>query len=174
MPGLQFFPIDVYRDSDHKWRESNRALHQLIRLHKATLGEAVSIAEGIRELLKLIFPLMDELRLMTCPWCPEPCCIVNKVWFDFRDLLFLHLIEARIPPAQLTSQLDETCRYLTHKGCRLPRITHPWACTLYICGTQMRNLVRMGRCIVDDFNSTIRTIRTERLAMEDAFIQALK
>lgn len=173
MQGPTFFPVNVCHNVGREWRASNRALHRLIQHHRSNLEAAEHAAGRIRSPLQSLFPVLDQLCMATCPWCPEPCCIVNKVWFDFQDLLFFHLIGERLPPAQLASERRETCRYLAHRGCVLPRIIRPWACTMYVCGTQMRKLRRADEGVRERLQLTVQDIRIARLTMEEAFVNAL-
>jgi hypothetical protein len=130
---------------------------------------AISVAESIRNRLQAVFPLLSEICLGTCPWCPEPCCIVTRVWYDFRDILFFHLTEVPIPPGPLTGEEREPCRYLTFRGCSLPRIQRPWGCTQYLCPTQRGYLVKIrGRAALGDLEETLREIAAARIVMEEA------
>ena len=170
MSSVVFFPFQDRRVGETRWHDSNRALGKLIARHRPKLDMAVGLAERIRYRLESIFPQMDRLVRMTCPWCPEPCCIVNKSWYDFQDLLFLHLIKQQIPPAPLTSDPEDTCRYLFSRGCVLPRIIRPWTCTGYICPTQTRRLSRRGRCDQRALKVSLDRVKTDRQDMEEAFV----
>ncbi|MCP4689126.1 MAG: hypothetical protein GY859_13815, partial [Desulfobacterales bacterium] len=120
-----------------------------------------------------LFPVLDALCGLTCPWCPTPCCIFNKVWIDFNDLLFMHLAGQPIPPLQLTREAGEACCYLTHRGCLLPRPSRPWACTLYVCGTQHRALRKSRRFRDEELKNAIQSIKSARLDMEAALVRAV-
>lgn len=160
---------DIFWGSPGLWREVNQSISYLIDLYCPALVRAAVWARYVRQNLKAIFPLMDELGMNACPWCPEPCCISASVRFDFRDLLFLHLSHQFRPEAQLISDPNETCRYLTPKGCALPRMSRPWACTWYLCPTQITRL-RAKTSEHDAFQQRVILIKTGRQAMEDAFI----
>jgi len=107
------------------WKAAKWNLDYLIRLHRPELDRAVNFAREVQFRLESIFPLMDDLCAVTCPWCPDPCCLAAKVWVDFKDLLFLHLCCLQIPPVQLLPDLKIKCRYSSPRGCTLPRITRP-------------------------------------------------
>jgi len=168
MTTVDFYPVAPWCNRDNKWKASNRALGEWIRCKRPALGPALAIAGEIRRQLESIFPLLDEICRVSCPWCPEPCCIVNKVWIDFQDLLFLHLLDLQIPPTQLNTADEDTCRYLTHRGCRLPRIIRPWACTLHTCPTQVQCLDKMSLAVQSEYHSAIRSIKKCRFDMTDA------
>jgi hypothetical protein len=154
---------------DRKWAESNRALSAWIAGKRPRLAEAVSVARSIRRHMESIFPLMSDIGAGTCPWCPEPCCIVTRVWFDFRDMLFFHLTETPLPPGPLHGKRQAVCRYLTGRGCMLPRVQRPWGCTQYLCLTQRRYLVKgNGRKRLADLEEAIRTIVALRMMMEES------
>jgi hypothetical protein len=152
------------------WQEVNQVFDYLIRLHRPELHFARALAGEIKVRLESIFPLMDELCLHTCPRCPEPCCLVAKVWIDFPDLLFMHLTNQHIPSAQLVEDLKETCRYMSLRGCRLPRISRPWPCSWYLCPPQKTILRQNTRLLQDSYSYAVRAIRVRRNEMEAEFI----
>lgn len=158
---------------DRKWSESNRLVSAWIAEERPRLAEASSLARSIRHRLKSIFPLVSEICRGTCPWCPEPCCIVTRVWFDFRDVLFFHLAGVPLPPGPLHAGTKEPCRYLTFRGCTLPRIQRPWGCTQYLCGTQRRYLIKTsGIMALTDLEAALREIAASRMALEESVAKA--
>jgi hypothetical protein len=161
-------------DAALKWRQSNLILHRVIAGHRTEFGRAAAVAERLGRRLESLFPLLDELNRRTCPFCPEPCCIANKVWFDFIDLIFMHLVQTRIPAMQLTADTHEPCRFLSHKGCRLPRLIRPWACTQYLCATQRSILSSGDSSGRDGLKAGLQSIRGARLELEDVFCEALR
>lgn len=173
MDSIEFYDDAPWGDADRTWRETNRALNRLISLYLPKLDLSISTARNIRCKLEAIFPIMEKLCRRTCPWCPEPCCIVNKVWIDFQDLVFLHLTSQLIPPGQLTTTQYDTCRYLKSDGCLLPRNIRPWGCTQYVCRTQIKNLQKRNRMEMVKLEAEIRSIRTERLDMEESFVHTI-
>lgn len=170
---LEFYRIPGIDKPPASWVTSNQVLSQLIRRHSRNLKPVTRIAAVIRQELEAIFPLIDTVGQHTCPWCPNPCCIVTKVWYEFIDLIFLHLIEAPLPPGPLASRLEDPCRYLSHRGCRLPYLIRPWGCTQYTCPTQRTNL---HRCRPDDetqLDMAFVKIRGRRYQLEKAFQRAV-
>ena len=160
---------------DRKWIRSNRALSAWISTHRCRLAEAVESAMSIRSALEAIFPILDAVCVGTCPWCPEPCCIVARSWFDFRDLLFFHLNDLALPPGPLSTDEARRCRYLGRRGCRLPRILRPWACTQYLCATQHRFLSKsLGTHALNQLASSIRRICAARILLEETFEEIVK
>jgi hypothetical protein len=153
------------------WKTVNRNLDYLIRLHRPKMDRAVALAWDVQIRLESIFSLLDDLCASTCPWCPDHCCLVAKVWIDFKDLLFLHLNGHQIPPAQLLSNLKETCSYWSPKGCKLPRIVRPWVCTWYLCPTHKANLRQKPKSVQDKFSRAVQAIKTGRKKMESEFIR---
>ena len=86
--------------SNLSWQAANRSFDIHIDRYRVELGPAMTIAQEIRCRLALIFPLLNGLCLSTCRHCPEPCCQTASPWYDFRDLLFLHLNFLEIPRFQ--------------------------------------------------------------------------
>lgn len=124
----------------HEWQAVNRAIRFHLGRYLENFKPVVSLAQKVKRHLETIFPVLQEMCADSCPWCPEPCCLKASVWFDFKDLLFLHFNKQRIPPAQPKANLSVPCRYLAPDGCRLPRIARPWICTWYLCPTQTAKL----------------------------------
>ena len=156
-----------------KWFEANRIIEHLIGLHRPELEKAVFLARGIQVQLLSVFPLIDDLCASTCPWCPDPCCMIAKVWIDFQDLLFLHLSGQVIPRAQLLQELGNTCRYWSPRGCTLTRIVRPWICTWYSCPPQMANFRKQNPVVQETFNHAVQAIKTARKQMEAEFIRVV-
>jgi hypothetical protein len=96
------------------------------------------------------------------------------VWIDFRDLLFLHLLEEPVPPCQATSDPKEACPFLSHHGCRLPPRIRPWMCIQYICPTQRAVLNRKGRPTAAALFGKIERIDMQRVKMEAEVIRRIK
>lgn len=153
------------------WQEANRSLDYLIRLHRHKLSRAVRLAGEVQVQLESIFPLLDDLCAVTCPWCPDPCCLLARAWIDFKDLLFLHLVSRQIPPSQLLTDLNSACRYIGPRGCLLPRVARPWTCTWYLCPTQMTRLRQKSIPVQDKFSQAVQDIKTGRKEMETEFIR---
>lgn len=157
-----------------RWQESNCALARLLSGHRRVLEKATAVAEEIRRGIDELAPSMAALCRQTCRFCPEPCCIGNTVWFDFRDLLLLHLLEAPIPPCQAASDPGEACPFLSHRGCRLPPRIRPWMCIQYICPTQRAVLNRKGRPTAAALLGKIEGIEKKRVRMEVEVVRRIK
>ena len=156
------------------WRESNCALARLLARHRHVLKGAISTAEAIGRGIDELTPLMVALCRQTCRFCPEPCCITNTVWFDFQDLLFLHLTGAPIPDCQAVSAPKEACPFLGYYGCRqLPRL-RPWMCIQYLCPAQRIILERQQRTVRIGLLDKIETIKRQRFLMETNITRCIK
>ena len=153
------------------WQEADNALQIVLHHQKDRLAEAISIAQQIQLMLTSTFRAMDQLCRDTCPDCMDNCCRRATIWFDFKDLLFLHLAEIPLPQAQTISRPGETCRYLPPAGCRLDRIQRPFVCTWYICPAQntMLKANRQPKQVTDE---TIQRIKALRKEMETIYIRA--
>lgn len=157
-----------------KWHASNCALARLLNRHRRELDRARAVAMKIRRGIDDLSPLMTALCRRTCRFCPEICCIANTVWIDFRDLLFLHLIEAKIPPCQAASEPGEACPFLSHHGCCLPFRIRPWMCIKYICPAQLAVLQKKERPVSAALCTDIRKIENNRLRMEAEVIRRIR
>ncbi len=159
--------------TEDTWQEANRIIGALVERLFSKLKSAVSLASSVFLELEGSFGILDDICLETCPHCPDPCCLNASPWFDYRDLVFLHLNNMAIPPGQPISSWNATCRYYHPQGCTLDRIFRPWICTWYLCAVQTANLKARHVRQWHDLSRTIRNIKILRKEMEDAFIQAI-
>jgi hypothetical protein len=117
---------------------------------------------------------MEALRQRTCRFCPEPCCITNTVWFDFRDLLILHLLDAPLPLRQAATGPGENCPFLFPHGCRLPWQIRPWMCIKYLCPTQRAAMKHKGRPFQATLYDDIEHIDTQRIRLESQVVRRIR
>ncbi len=166
-----FYGAEPPWGSKVKWKIVNRDLDYLIYRHYDALKDAVMLARDLQVRMVSIFSLLDDLCWVTCPWCPDPCCLAARVWIDFKDLLFLHLAGHLVPPEQLLSDFKESCRYWSPRGCMLPRISRPWVCTWHLCPTQKVNLRRKAPSVQEKMRHAVQRITAGRKVMETEFIR---
>jgi hypothetical protein len=155
--------------SSVQWREINAAFQYLGRRHDDRLDRCRRLANRLALQLTALFPLMDDLCRTTCPDCRAPCCQTALVWFDFKDLLFLHLAGLQPPVSQPLYPNRRFCRFLSSRGCRLPRLSRPWLCTWYLCPPQTA-MLRSRRICLDDEKARIKSLRRD---MENEFISVV-
>jgi hypothetical protein len=82
------------------WQEANRSIDFHLKRYYPRLKPAMQIARETRTRLESIFPSLDDLGMMTCPRCPDVCCLSASPWYDLRDLIFLHFNRLSIPRTQ--------------------------------------------------------------------------
>lgn len=152
------------------WDEANFSLCFLLDRHQKKIAPLKKIARSVFMSYLEIFPILDELCLNTCCFCPDPCCLNAKVWFDLKDMLFLHLNQLPLPERQLLKSYRSTCRYLGPRGCVLKREVRPFICTLYICPPQMARL-RKEEISYKKFSEEIIKIKAGRNTIESLFIE---
>ncbi|WP_155317121.1 hypothetical protein [Desulfosarcina alkanivorans] len=162
------------RSRARKWHASNCALARLLNGHRRELQHAVAMAADIRRGIDRLASSMTALCRRTCRFCPEPCCITNTVWIDFRDLLYLHLLDEPIPPCQAASDPGEACPFLSHRGCLLPLRIRPWMCIRYLCPTQRAVLHSKGRPATAVLLDQIERIDNNRLRLETEVIRCIR
>ena len=153
------------------WQEANRSIDGLIQQYADKLSPAVTLAALVRARLESIFNILDGLCIESCPRCPDPCCLHASPWFDYRDLLFLHLNAVATPVSQPIDVLNATCRYFSLRGCTLERISRPWICTWYLCPVQTGNLNSRRSHQRKDLASALNEIKAFRKALEETFIR---
>ncbi len=118
--------------------------------------------------------MWEELCSLTYPQCDDNCCTASRVWFEYRDLLFFHLLELEIPPGQTRADLSQGCRYLTPRGCSQPRLIRPWRCSWYLCQAQVDLLAARPPRDQRRLSGAVRTILDNRQIMAEAFEDAVK
>jgi len=155
------------------WQEANASIDFHIKRYDLHLKPVIQIARDTRIRLESIFPGLDDICMMTCPRCPDACCLSASPWYDWRDLIFLHLNRISIPATQTISGFKETCCYLSHRGCTLPRITRPWICTWYLCPTQTANLKQRHDGQWQTLSRVLGEIKALRKKLENAFIRVI-
>jgi len=137
------------------------------------LDPARHTALRIENDLACLGALFDELADTTCACCVRLCCRTARVWLDFKDLLFIHLSGQTLPAHQVRREKEAGCRFLSPRGCRLPRLSRPWVCTWYVCPAQRDALVRdvvMGEV---RFTRLRHDVGRMRARMEDQFLRAV-
>jgi hypothetical protein len=155
------------------WSEANSTLHYIIENHHKELQKARDIAERLHVEYQLLFPAMENLSATTCPQCKNPCCLHAKPYFDFRDLIYLHLRSEQVPEMQTIADTTDQCRYITHAGCRLNRLQRPWICTWYICPSQLSLITTKSRPAVLRIPFLISKTKKMRHKLEKVFIPAV-
>ena len=155
------------------WRAANLAVAESIDRFSGAMVAAMDLGQRIRRRIEALDDPMNDLCARTCPDCQDPCCRRAKVWFDFKDLIYLHLGAMAIPTGQLIASLNETCRYLSDKGCTLPRGQRPFVCTWYVCAAQKEHLHCLPRSGVQFLFNSLEALKAGRRQLENSFIQSV-
>ena len=169
-----FWPEACDSERSRQWQQSNCALKRLLSRHRPLLEKAAAMAAAIRRGIDELVHTMEALCHRTCLFCPEPCCITHTVWFDFRDLLVMHLLDEFLPARQAATDPGEPCLFLGHHGCRLPWRTRPWMCIKYICPAQQILMKKDGQPDLAALGDHIDRIEDQRLRMETEVINRIK
>lgn len=153
------------------WRAVNDTMAVTIERYQVRLNELKDLAGQIRARIVALDHIMDSLCVQTCPDCRDNCCQRATVWYDFKDLVGLHLGPGAIPPGQLIGSVNQTCRYLSSTGCVLPRAQRPFVCTWFICHAQKEVLkqgVNSQRAFIENSLTAIKKGRNE---LEEKFVR---
>ncbi len=152
------------------WHEINDTLRFTIETHRDRLGDAIALAQRILQRIAGLDSLLEDLCSQACPDCRDACCQRARVWFDYKDLLVMHLGGNPIPPDQLRGPQDSICRYLSTTGCRLPRIHRPYVCTWYICSTLKQCLTLRASSETIFLENSLDAIKSARSDLENRFV----
>jgi hypothetical protein len=175
---MKFIPQPLFLSppwgSVSTWQEANISIDFHINRYYHRLQPAMQIARDTLIGLESIFSCLDDLGQMTCPRCPDVCCLSASPWYDMRDLIFLHFNQLSIPRVQTIKNIKETCCYISHKGCTLPRIIRPWICTWYLCPAQTANTRKSKTGRWQPLNRVLEEIKILRKELEDEFIRVIR
>ena len=155
------------------WTSINGELAGLVSENAPTLGPAIRAAQEVRQAMERLIPVWEQLCAATYAQCKDNCCTAQRVWFEFRDLLLFHLLGLAIPPGQTRAVLNAPCRYLTPRGCGLPRLTRPWRCSWYLCQDQVDLLATRPPREQRRVSRLLGSILENRESMELSFRAAL-
>jgi len=150
------------------WHEANWSIAHLLKRYPSETARLKTTALEISGLFEGIFPILDQLCRRTCRFCPDPCCLKATIWYDVKDMLFMHLSGTKIPDAQILSGPGDVCRYVGPKGCLLERCARPFVCTAYLCPPQL-SLLRKHPIEDKKVAESIRLIKSGRTLIENAF-----
>lgn len=153
------------------WQAANDAIAAAIARGRYVLGDAFALGKQIYRRIEDLNCPMDTLCVRTCADCSSPCCGHAKVWYDFKDLLFLHLTAATIPPGQAIPTMDHTCRYLGRNGCQLPRTQRPFICTWYICAAQKAEIHSVSKSSAQFLFYSLDALKAGRRRLEEIYVK---
>ena len=155
------------------WQAANISIDYHLNRYYQDLAPAIQIARDIRNRLESIFGTLDDLGRITCPKCPDVCCLSANPWYDLRDLIFLHLNQLPIPRTQTIPGTKDTCCYISHRGCTLSRIIRPWICTWYLCPAQTAYTRKSNEGGRQPLSRALGEVKALRKDLEDEFIRVL-
>lgn len=156
-----------------RWRAACRRIGVLLHCKAQHLPHVQQQVRAIEQHLRSLDVLFKHLGPQTCRMCPDPCCQVAKIYFDFRDLVFIMLHSQQLPPNQPLPALTESCQYLGPKGCRLSRDMRPWVCTWYLCPVQ-KSFLRSGASgLLDTYTAAAQAVTRLRKQLARDIIQSL-
>lgn len=138
------------------------------------LAEIRSIAGQIRALFESLAGPIDYICDATCNECGDVCCLKATIWFDFKDLLYLHFCNDGFPEFQIykkNEQGQKACCHFTQQGCCLPRTKRPFVCTWYFCSVQKDFLTSENNKLQSEIKKTLSVIKELRDKMEELFIK---
>ena len=149
---------------DDDWLDAVKAVRRGLQF----VGRAIALshAETIRRGIETLDPTMERYCRATCPSCEDLCCSGHAVFYNQADLLYLASSGLDIPDGQTRSHSSLPCRYLTGKGCRLPRVRRPYVCVWFLCEPQIDLFERETARFQRDFIKTVQDIRAGRLMIE--------
>jgi len=159
--------------SSREWTELAWAIRHTCDNNQNRLNSVISLAGRIKKQLGRVSSDLDLLCSSTCGACTDICCRKATVWYDFKDLLFIHFSGLNFPVSQIIKK-ENSCPRLSEKGCILPRTARPFICTWYICPAQKKCLALPGPpSPKKSMMTALEEIKQMRKKLEDEFIRAV-
>jgi hypothetical protein len=155
-----------------QWVEIHLRIERTLRCANGRREGLRRLAKTIADEIAAVSSPMADVAAATCPWCPDPCCLKARVWFDLKDLLVMKLTGRPAPRSQAIAHLNDRCRYIGARGCRLDRCNRPWICTWYLCPTQKNRLRSDDRKRWVQLTERLCAISAARKALASEFLQA--
>ncbi|MBS3809475.1 MAG: hypothetical protein KGY38_04910 [Desulfobacterales bacterium] len=149
----------------------NYSIRFLFERHENRLHPLKKTAGHIRARLEEIDSVYKKLCAATCPFCPDPCCFSADIWFDLKDLLFLHASGLAMPIKDPGKKKNSPCSFLSSNGCTIARTSRPWLCTWYLCPTQKRRLETKQPGFLHRLQKLTAEITALRKHLEQCFIE---
>lgn len=152
------------------WQAANLSVRHIFEKHPGRLDALIETAGDIRSGLEQLDWLYQDLCATTCTYCPEPCCLSADIWFDLKDLLFLHAASLSVPVQSPKNHDQVPCAFLGPRGCLLARTSRPWICTWYLCATQKHRLIKENPGRLARIQRITEQIKTLRTTLENRFV----
>jgi hypothetical protein len=151
--------------SESEWQETCRQISR--QIHELDQQKVQWLAEQIYLGILWLDPSMTEYCQLTCTLCEDPCCTGKEIFFNQADLLYLMALNSMRPPiGQTRSKASAPCRYLSVRGCNLPRPQRPYICVWFLCEPQIELLNASTASYQRQVIKTFQHIRTCRLQLE--------
>ena len=166
------------KSTDIPWttrEEWGQTVHSIVRMAgsnpdlSATLAD---IAEKINALIKTVSDSIETICMQTCAPCREICCKHATIWYDKKDLLYLHFSDKPMPDSQIKrveKDGESVCCHLSKKGCVLPRTHRPFVCTWYFCPVQKQFVIKHMPQFYTKIEKTLSAIKTCRHTLASEF-----
>lgn len=87
----------------------------------------------LKAAFEAVSPLIERYTSALCPSCENVCCIDRHGTYEEEDLMFMRAFGEEPPGVRPRDADTEPCRFLTLRGCLLPRWKRPFRCTWYFC-----------------------------------------
>lgn len=166
-------PIGIPWQTPELWHTAHAVLSHSFSKKTEALLPALATAERIAGRIEILDKAMEGLCAQTCLSCTAICCRHATVWYDFKDVVFLHLTEAELPPGQAVTGSGPPCRYLSSAGCVLPRHRRPFICLWYLCPAQKSILGGGEPGEYDHLGKQLEALKHDRRILEDQVVGAL-
>ena len=161
----------MFWETPAEWREAQTGLDHHLKIYSGLDEDVRQKAAAIAGKIEGLDSLQDTLCARTCPACKDPCCRRATVRYDFRDLIFLHLVQKGLPMGQPISGGDTGCSCLGENGCELDRMMRPFMCTWYLCPAQVELLRHAEPWRQYGILERLREIQGDRKELEKGFLK---
>ncbi len=158
-----------------QWEQINNSITHLSGLYKNQFQSVVVMAKQIQLNFEQLSDPIEQICDQTCGACNDICCEHATIWFDLKDLLYVHFAMDTKPESQIekkqSSQGKQVCCHFSRIGCVLPRIQRPFICTWYFCPSQTQYFKMIGQKVKRQIERDLFEIKMLRKKIELEFIR---
>jgi hypothetical protein len=120
------------RDQD-VYHKTNLFLGDFLNSNRDNLQKVRLLAERVKEGIEKINFFVQQATAGVCPECKDVCCISKHGYYNYEDLVYLHVLGLKPPAPDFGRDDSDPCQFLTAGGCSLERPLRPSGCNWYFC-----------------------------------------
>ena len=156
--------MDVFSGKDSNRSKNGKALEpeafnieQFFRYHKEDLGRVITLAQQIRETIRVVDSFIQQHTSVVCPGCGRVCCINKHAHYECDDLMYIYALGLE-PHGYEHREDSEPCQFLSPSGCILDRTVRPSGCNWFFCDDLFDSMERTQGRAYDEFDDFLTVL----------------